>query len=112
MTYDKVLAERIGRLLRRRSGFAEKKMFGGVGFLHHGNMCVGVWKCSLVVRLGKEQHDETMAHPHAGPFDITGRAMKGWALIEPAGIATDEALEDWVGRAAEYVATLPSKEGR
>ena len=30
-------------------------MFGGVGFLLHGNMCVGVWKTSLIARLGAEQ---------------------------------------------------------
>ena len=30
-------------------------MFGGVGFLLNGNMLVGVWKDSLIVRLGPDK---------------------------------------------------------
>lgn len=34
-------------------------MFGGVGFLLNGNLLVGVWKDSLLVRLGPDESDET-----------------------------------------------------
>jgi hypothetical protein len=84
-------------------------MFGGVGFLLNGNMCVGVWKSSLIARLGPELADAAMHEPHVVPFDITGRAMKGWAMVEPDGLETDEQLSDWIQRAANFVRTLPRK---
>jgi TfoX/Sxy family transcriptional regulator of competence genes len=109
MAYDEILADRIRPMLKRRKGFSEKKMFGGVGFLLNGNMCVGVWKDSLVVRFDKEDHDETLSLPHVLPFDITGKAMKGWALVEPEGVARDEDLRRWVQLSAQYAAKLPQK---
>ena len=51
---QKHTTDRIRQRLARRKGFGEKKMFGGVGFLLNGNLLVGVWKESLVVRLGEE----------------------------------------------------------
>ena len=32
-------------------------MFGSVGFLLHGNLLVGIWKDSLIVRLGPDEGD-------------------------------------------------------
>jgi len=75
----------------------------------NGNMCVGPWKGSLVVRLDKNNHDETQSEPHVKPMDITGKAMKGWALIEPAGIESDDDLKAWVRRAAKFASSLPAK---
>ena len=60
-------------------------MFGGVGFLLNGNMLVGVWKDSLIARLGPDEGDEALLEPHVKEFDITGRPMKGWVLVEPEG---------------------------
>jgi len=51
-------------------------MFGGSGFLLNGNLLVGVWKESLVVRPGPEQGEEALKEPHVREFGITGRAMK------------------------------------
>ena len=42
-------------------------------------------------------------------FDLTGRPMKGWILVEPKGLATDAQLRKWVGVAAKYAASLPPK---
>src|SRR6516225_4205813 len=106
MAFSEVLAERIRQRLARRKGVEEKKMFGGVGFLLHGNMLVGVWKDSLIVRLGPDEGDEALKEPHVREFDITGRAMKGWVLVEPEGVEDEEQLTDWIGRATKFVGTL------
>jgi hypothetical protein len=90
--YDETLAQRIRKVVRRRKEFVEKKRFGGVGFLLDGNMCVGVWKNSLVVRFDREEHEAALALEHVRPFDITGRAIKGWALVDPEGIVSDEVV--------------------
>jgi hypothetical protein len=109
MAFSEALAERIRKRLARRKNVEEKKMFGGVGFLLNGNMLVGVWKESLIVRLDAEEGEAAMLEPHVKPFDITGRPMKGWLLLEPAGVEGDAQLSGWIGRALKFVATLPAK---
>ena len=106
---DERLIERIRPILKRRKGYSEKKMFGGVCFMINGNMCVGPWKGGLIVRLEKEKHEETQSEPHVRPMDITGKVMKGWALVEPAGINADDNLKAWVRRGAKFAASLPAK---
>src|SRR6516165_1576632 len=108
MAFNEALAERIRQRLARRKNVEEKKMFGGVGFLLNGNLLVGVWKDSLCVRLGPEQAEEALLQPYVKEFDITGRPMKGWVLVEPEGVAGDQ-LKRWIQRAVKFVRKLPAK---
>jgi len=109
MAFSEELAERIRQALARKRGVEEKKMFGGVGFLLDGNMLVGVWKDSLIVRLGPEEGDAALKEPHVSEFDITGRSMKGWVLVAPEGIENDDQLGGWVQRAVKFVGKMPAK---
>jgi hypothetical protein len=72
-------------------------------------MLVGVWKTSLIARLGPEQGKEALKRPHVKEFDVTGRAMKGWVMVEPDGLESDQHLKDWIQRALQFVETLPAK---
>ena len=110
MAFDESLASSIRDTLARRKGVEEKKMFGGVGFLLHGNMLVGVWKDSLIARLGPDEGDLALLEPHVKEFDITGRAMKGWVLVEPEGVEDDDQLKSWIEQALKFVTALPKKE--
>ena len=110
MAFSEELAERIRQGLARRKGIEEKKMFGGIGFLLNGNLLVGVWKDSLIVRLGPDEGEEALKEPHVSEFDITGRAMKGWVLVAPEGVDADEQLKGWIERAVKFVGKLPAKE--
>ena len=110
MAFDESLAARIRDALARKRGVEEKKMFGGVGFLLNGNMLVGVWKESLIVRLGPDNHDDALLEPHVREFDITGRPMKGWVLVEAEGVEGDDQLSGWIQRATKFVGALPVKE--
>ena len=109
MAFSASLAARIRDALARKKNIEEQKMFGGVGFLLNGNMLVGVWKNSLIVRLGPEASDDALQEPHVREFDITGKAMKGWAMVEPEGVEDDEQLKDWIQRAIKFVGKLPKK---
>lgn len=109
MAFSEALAARIRQGLARRQGIQEKKMFGGFGFLLNGNMLVGVWKDSLIVRLGPEQYEDALKEPHIQEFDITGRAMKGWVLVEPHGVQDDVLLKRWIQRTVQFVGKLPAK---
>ena len=109
MAFDETLAERIRRTLARKKNIDEKRMFGGISFLLNGNMLVGVWKDSLVVRVGPDEGEEALKEPHVRVFDITGRPMKGWVLVEPEGTEGDEQLSAWIGRATRFVRALPAQ---
>ena len=109
MAYSESLADRVRQIFGRRRGRSEKKMFGGVGFLLRGNICVGVWKTSLIVRVGPDAYEEALSQPHVREFDITGRPMAGWVLVEAEGVDDDAALRGWIDRAVEFVESLPRK---
>lgn len=109
MAYSESLAERTRQILARRRGIAEKKMFGGVAFLLHGNLCLCVWKTYLIVRLHPGDYAAALTEPEVRPFDVTGRPMKGWVMVEPDGIESDVQLQRWVERAVDFVETLPGK---
>jgi len=107
MAYDADLAQRISALLKNKKNFTRKEMFGGVGYLLNGNMCVGVHKHDLIVRFNPQQTDEFMKKQRVKPFDITGRPMKGWLLVE--GGASGKELAEWLDIATSFVKSLPQK---
>jgi TfoX N-terminal domain len=109
MAYDEALAARIRDILGGAEGVAEKKMFGGIAFLINGNMACGVNRDDMIVRLEPEQTDAALAEPHVRLFDMTGRPMKGWVVVGPAGVADDADLRSWVGRGADFARSLPAK---
>ncbi len=109
MAFDEALAARIRKRLARRAGMSEKRMFGGLAFLLNGNMCCGVHKQELIVRLDAGKSGDALAQPHTRVFDLSGRPMKGWILIEPAGVEDDEALTKWLRLATDYAGSLPRK---
>lgn len=109
MAYSLALAERVRQALRAVRGVTEKRMFGGVGFLLRGNMLVGIWQQSLVVRLGPEAAATALKQEHVREFDVTGRPMRGWVLVDPDGLDSDRQLKQWLDAATEFVDTLPAK---
>lgn len=108
MAYDLKLSERIRHELGNIP-FVEKKMFGGVGFLIHGNMAVGVYKDDLIVRFEPEKHEALFKKSGVKPFDIIGRPMKGWLMVEPEGCKTKKQLSAWVKEGVGFALTLPPK---
>jgi hypothetical protein len=109
MAFDAQLAERMREQLGARRGLVEKKMFGGLAFLLNGNMCCGVHGDSMIVRLDPAQAEQALSQPHIRPFDLTGRPMKGWVLVQPAGLTAEADLAGWVEASVKYAASLPAK---
>lgn len=109
MPYDENLAKRVRPLLSRKKGVSAKNLFGGLGYLLNGNMCVCIWKDSLIVRVGPDNYAAALDEPSAREFDITGRPMTGWVMIDPAGLAKDSELRHWVTLAAKFTGSLPPK---
>ena len=109
MAYSKSLVERIRHVVSRQRGITEKKMFGGVCFLLNGNLLVGVWENSLIARIGKDAYEAALQEDYVKEFDMTGKPMKGWVMVNPDGIDNDFQLTHWVDQATQFVRTLPGK---
>lgn len=109
MSCDETLAARIRQCLSRRRNIEEKRMFGGVGFLLKGHMLAGVWKTSLVARVGPAQYESALREPSVSEFNITGRSMTGWVLVRSEALQDEAALSEWLERCLSFVRTLPPK---
>jgi hypothetical protein len=109
VAFDEALAQRVRSGLGRRRGIAEKRMFGGLAFLLNGNMCCGIHQRALIVRLHPAHAELALAQPHTRIFDLSGRPMKGWLLVDAAGLDDDGVLAKWLGVALDHAASLPKK---
>lgn len=112
MAFDPGLAQRVREVLGDRPGITERKMFGGLAFLVHGKMFVGIRNSSLMARVGPERHADALAMSNVRAMDFTGRPMKGYVYIDPPAIADERDLQAWVVWCAEYVASLPEKQAK
>lgn len=109
MAYDQGLAERCEDILQGTPGLIDKKMFGGIGYLLHGNMACGVLNDNLIVRVGPDAYADAMSHDHTLPFDITGRSMNGWVMVTPDGTSEDIELKSWIESGLLFAETLTPK---
>ncbi len=109
MPYDPELAERLKHVVSRRKGMEEKKMFGGIGWMLNGNMCVGVYREFLILRVGEARAALLGRRKHVKPMDITGKVMKGWLMVAPNGYEEEATLKTYTKAAIDFVKTLPAK---
>jgi len=112
MAYNIRLEEKIDHATGRWKGLIKKQMFGGVGYLLNGNMCVGIWKDFLIVRMDKDGAARSLKLGTVRPFDITGTAMAGWIMVSEAGWKSAAGLEKWLKTAKEFAGTLPIKKAK
>ena len=110
MAHDEELADRIRELLAEEAGVTEMAMFGGLAFLIGGNMAVAASsKGGLMARVTPEDTDALLAQPHAEPFEMRGRELRGWLRIDAEGVRTKRQLAPWVGRGVAFARSLPEK---
>ena len=105
--YDQELDERLAAAMAGW-GTTRKRMFGGTCHLLKGNMLCGVNQDRLILRLGQAEAEQALSRPHVKPFDLTGKPMKGWIMVEKSGLS-DPDLRRWLSAARQYVAALPPK---
>jgi TfoX/Sxy family transcriptional regulator of competence genes len=112
VAYDERLAERVRDVLAPYGdAITERKMFGGLAFLHDGNMCVGLLGDELMVRVGPDAYDAALARPGARPMDFTGRPMRGLVMVASDAVAHYRSLRAWVERGLTFTSRLPPKTG-
>lgn len=109
MAYDEGVAERLRDLFVDRPGITEKKMFGGLAFMYRGHMLVGIIDDSLMARVGPDGYAAVLKQPHVREMDFTGKPMKGYVYVDPAGFESDNDLGRWVGLCIQFNKSMPLK---
>ena len=110
MAYDEELAARIRDIIGPDPELTEKKMFGGLAFLIHGNMAISAsGQGGVLVRVDPACTDELVVTTKASIAVMQGREMPGWLRVSPEDVATDDDLEYWVDLGVEYARGLPPK---
>jgi TfoX/Sxy family transcriptional regulator of competence genes len=110
MAYDEALADRIRELLATDHDVTEKKMFGGLAFLIGGHMAVSAsGQGGLLLRCDPDETDALIREPHAGRFEMRGRAMDGWLRVDADAVESRDELERWVAIGVDYARSLPPK---
>lgn len=112
MAYNLELEQHIDVIALSWPGIEKKKMFGGLCYLLNGHIAFGIHHDELIVRLGCENKtSDALCQPHIKPFDITGKPMRGWVMVSPAGWTDEAELDIWLGAGREFAENLPPKNG-
>lgn len=104
-----MIADEVRSAIQPHRGLTEREMFGGIGFMIYGNMAVGVSGDELMVRVGKDAHDDAVSRPGARTFDMGARPMRGWVAVSSEGFSTEADLASWVEWGVSYAESLPPK---
>ncbi len=110
MAYDAELANRIRQVLNAERGLTERRMFGGLAFLIHGNMAVSASsRGGLLLRIDPAKTESLVSAPHVRRFEMRGREMDGWLRVDAEAIEIDDDLRRWVSHGLTYARSLPPK---
>jgi TfoX/Sxy family transcriptional regulator of competence genes len=110
--YNIKLEEKIDAAAKQWQNVEKKKMFGGVCYLLKGNMAFGIYKDSMIVRMDKEQGEQSLKYRNVKSFDITGRPMAGWVMVQEAGWKSAAGLAKWMEAGKRFALSLPEKKGK
>ena len=102
MAYDISLARAVREALAGISGVTEKQMFQGLCFLVDGKLCLGVRDDELLCRLDPQDHEAIMERRGCREMLHSGRAMKGYVFVGPAGRATQSEFVGWIEAALAF----------
>ena len=110
MAYDDELAERIREVVQDESAVSERRMFGGLAVLVHGNMAVSASsRGGLLLRIDPAEAESLLDQPHVRRFEMRGRVMDGWLHVGVESLQTDDQLRLWVNHGLSYARSLPPK---
>lgn len=109
MAYSETMAETMRADLGVEPGLSEKKMFGGLCFLLHGNMFGGIGKEGALYRPGKPNEAVALELPGVTPMIMGGRKMGGFVRLDDDGFADGTTRRHLTEITLGFVASLPPK---
>lgn len=105
MAYNLKRTDQIRQRLAHIEDVEEKKMFGSIGFIVNGKLCIGVGDHAghnMMVRVGPEKYEEALQREGALPAIMRGREMKGYIFLTDRALQSDSDLDYWVNLALDF----------
>ena len=105
MAYNLKRTEQVRERLVHIPDVAEKKMFGSIGFIVNGKLCIGVGDHpdhNMMVRVGPQKYAEALSKPGASPAIMRGREMKGYVFLTVEALGTEQQMDYWVKLALDF----------
>ena len=75
---------------------------GGLVFMYNSKMCLGIIKDELMCRIDPALHDIEVEKNGCRTMDFTNRPMKGYILIEEAGMRSKRDFDYWINLALDF----------
>jgi TfoX/Sxy family transcriptional regulator of competence genes len=105
------ITDRLRAQTRHYANCGEIRMFGGICFTLNGNMHCGTMKDGDVLfRVGPDQETQALALPGTRLMEQAGRTMKGFIIVSADHLGEEQALNDWVALAANFVENASAEE--
>lgn len=102
MAYNEDLADRIRVRMAELDNVIEKPMMGGLTFMYHDKMCVGIIKDELMCRIDPDEQETVLEMRGCRMMDFTKMPMKGYILIDETGMRSQKEFDYWIDLALAY----------
>ena len=99
----KTLVDRVRAELAGVEGVEEKKMFGSVGFMVLGKLCVSARESRIMCRIDPHFYDDLLARSGVSPVRMKGRVYRGYVYVDQKALRTRRALRFWVNLPLDYL---------
>lgn len=91
----------------------QRKMFGYPASFVNGNMFLGLFQDSMILRLSEDHRRELIKIKGAKIFEpMAGRPMKEYVVVPPTMLRDKALLSSWVSKAFAYGTSLRPKPKR
>lgn len=102
MAYNETLANRVRERFSELENVEEKYMMGGLVFMYNAKMCVGIMGDDLMCRIDPALMEILLEHNSSRVLTFTGRASKGFILVDETGTRTKKELDYWLKFAIDF----------
>lgn len=105
MAYNQKRTEQVRQALAHIPDVRERKMFGSIGFIVNGKLCIGVGDHTdhiMMVRVGPDVYGQALQIKGAQPAIMRGREIKGYVFLLEEAVKTQADLDYWVGLALDF----------
>lgn len=105
MAYNQKRTEQVRQALAHIPDVQERKMFGSIGFIVNGKLCIGVGDHkdhNMMVRIDPKLYEQALQKRGARPAIMRGREHKGYVFLLEEGIKTKKDLDYWVDLALDF----------
>lgn len=102
MSFSEDIGDRIRKALAHLPNVEEKKMFGSLGFMVNGKLCLSAGPGRMMCRIDPANHQTAIQKEGCQTVIIRGREYKGYIYVEEEQLQGETDLSYWVGLALEF----------